>query len=129
MLINRLIAAEQIADAATLLDPDWRDDYVLAAVLETNPDYSILDFAADVVRDNLTEANFTHVNALLLRIFRSTQRDPGAPGYPERSGQRVDIVRPYGDDEIDLDEVGPMFLVRFADGLEIDAFGDELETI
>lgn len=41
-------------------------------------------------------------------IFRSTQQSSGAPGYPERSGQTVTIVRPLTKDEADLHEVGTM---------------------
>ena len=40
--------------------------------------------------------------------------------------QRVDILYQVGWDKVDK-EVGPMFHVRFADGLEYDVFNDELD--
>ncbi|MGW8431127.1 hypothetical protein ACWGJ9_08385 [Curtobacterium citreum] len=43
-----------------------------------------------------------------------------------RSGQRVTIVRPLGEDDGVDAEVGPMLRVRFADGHETDVFDDEL---
>jgi hypothetical protein len=60
-------------------------------------------------------------------IFHSSQQSPGEPGHPERSGQTVTIIREYNADEIDREEVGPMFRIRFEDGVETDAFYDELE--
>lgn len=60
------------------------------------------------------------------KTFKSTQQDPGFPGYPERSGQEVQILRCLTDDEIDIGEVGPMYRIRFSDGLETDVFEDEL---
>lgn len=63
-------------------------------------------------------------------IFTSSSSIVGAPGYPERSGQQVTVLRPLrlGDDpSADADmEVGPMFRVRFTDGAEADAYDDEL---
>ena len=61
------------------------------------------------------------------RIFKSSAKSKGKPGYPERSGQTVEIVRPLTPDEAD-EEVGPMFRVRFQDGIEADVFGDELSV-
>jgi hypothetical protein len=69
---------------------------------------------------------FTYATEQTMPVFQSTQQSPGAPGYPERSGQTVKIVKEYGDDEIDRAEVGPMFRIQFEDGLETDAFADEL---
>ena len=43
-----------------------------------------------------------------------------------RSGQRVTIVRPLGEDDGVDAEVGPMLRVRFTDGHESDVFEDEL---
>lgn len=59
-------------------------------------------------------------------VFCSSSQIIGEPGYPERSGQSVTILRPLTDDEIDRDEVGDMFRIRFADGVETDVFYDEL---
>lgn len=39
------------------------------------------------------------------------------------------VVRPLTADESDLDETGPMYLVRFDDGYEGDTFEDELEVV
>lgn len=43
-----------------------------------------------------------------------------------RSGELVKIIRPLTKDEVDIDDVGPMFKVRFSDGFEADVFEDEL---
>jgi hypothetical protein len=63
-------------------------------------------------------------------IFTSTQQAQGEPGYPERSGQTVEVLRPLtmGDAESEVDwESGPMFQIRFADGVEAVAWDDELD--
>lgn len=44
----------------------------------------------------------------------------------ERTGQKVEILRPLTEKEADLFETGPMYRVRFPDGFESDAFEDEL---
>lgn len=59
-------------------------------------------------------------------IFRSTSTVAGAPGYRERSGDAVTIVRPLTAGECDVDEVGQMYRIRFTDGVEADAFANEL---
>lgn len=41
-------------------------------------------------------------------------------------GQKVSVLRPLTADEADLFDVGPMYKIRFGDGYETDAFGDEL---
>lgn len=43
-----------------------------------------------------------------------------------RSGQTVKVVRALTEKEADIEDVGKMFHVRFADGFETDAFADEL---
>lgn len=66
-----------------------------------------------------------------MTIFTSTQQSPGEPGYPERSGQSVEVVRPLvmGDDaEVDW-ESGPMFRIRFSDGVETTAWSEELSPM
>lgn len=50
----------------------------------------------------------------------------GDSTWNDRSGERVEVLRPLTEDEADLDDVGPMFKIRFADGVETDAFADEL---
>ena len=46
-----------------------------------------------------------------------------------RSGEEVEIIRPLTAEEVDLDEVGPMYKIKFKkDGFETDAFADELYT-
>lgn len=59
------------------------------------------------------------------KTFTSSSTIKGAPGYPERSGERVEVIRPLAADEAD-EEVGPMFVVRFEDGVEAHVFEDEL---
>ncbi|WIB65705.1 hypothetical protein [Curtobacterium sp. MCBD17_040] len=43
-----------------------------------------------------------------------------------RHGQRVHVIGPLDESEYDVEEVGPMFRVRFDDGHEADVFSDEL---
>ena len=64
-LIDRLDAADKLQEAASLLDPAWEDDYVEAAVRSGIPNYSILDFAADVIRDDATDTNEAQLEKLL----------------------------------------------------------------
>lgn len=59
-------------------------------------------------------------------IFQSSSMTDGAPGYPERSGQTVNIIRPLTDGEYDKEESDPMFVVQFSDGTETHAFDFEL---
>lgn len=50
-------------------------------------------------------------------------------GYTElssRDGSTCVVVRPLTEDEVDIDDVGRMYRVRFSDGYETDAFADEL---
>jgi hypothetical protein len=63
-------------------------------------------------------------------IFRSTSTTEGAPGYKERDGEPVTVVREV---EVEADpaaaeeDVAPLYVVRFEDGVETEAFADELE--
>lgn len=63
--------------------------------------------------------------------FRSQSNTDGAPGYRERAGQRVTVLGPVDpeDDVIDLDDedVSPIYRIRFDDGVETEAFADELD--
>lgn len=43
-----------------------------------------------------------------------------------RSGQRMEVLRRLTSDEVDINEVGQMFKVRFSDGFETDVFEDEI---
>ena len=43
-----------------------------------------------------------------------------------RSGSKVEVLRDLTEAECDIDEVGRMYHIRFADGFETDAFEDEL---
>jgi hypothetical protein len=67
-------------------------------------------------------------------IFRSSSAVDGAPGYRERTGETV-IVLGEVEAEADpdkADDVAPLYRVRFPDGVETEAFEDELvvdETI
>lgn len=60
------------------------------------------------------------------KIFQSSSMTKGHPGYPERSGQDVTVLRPLGEDEYYGVEVEAMYRIRFADGVETDAFESEL---
>jgi hypothetical protein len=60
------------------------------------------------------------------RVFRSTQRAGGAPGYPERSGQTVEVLQAL---DPSAAEAGAMFRVRFGDGVEANAFAEELHDL
>ena len=46
-----------------------------------------------------------------------------------RVGEDVDVLRILTDEDIDIDNLGPMYLIRFDDGVEIEAFQDELNFI
>ncbi len=45
------------------------------------------------------------------------------------SRQRCEVVRPLTRDEADIDDVGQMYHIRFADGFEADAYDDELSAL
>ena len=63
--------------------------------------------------------------------FRSTAAVDGPPGYRERTGQLVTIVEPVAaeqDPDADDTEVATLYRVRFEDGVETEAFEDELDT-
>ena len=45
-----------------------------------------------------------------------------------RSGQLVKVIRPLTEQEADIEEVGPMYKVEFADGFQTDVFEDELKA-
>ena len=47
----------------------------------------------------------------------------------ERDGEACKVLRPLTDEEADLFDVGMMYRVRFNDGVETDAFEDELELM
>lgn len=72
--------------------------------------------AIDEVRDEI-EAGETYV----------FDTHGGDSTWNERSGQRCVAVRPLTRQECDIDDVGPMWRVRFEDGIETDAFQDELK--
>jgi hypothetical protein len=57
--------------------------------------------------------------------FWSTSTRAGAPGYAERSGQPVCLI---GLVVVDA-QTGPMYRIRFADGVETDAFADEIAPL
>jgi hypothetical protein len=52
--------------------------------------------------------------------------DPEVPQTIVHDGWPCTIVRQLTKDEADV-EVGPMYLIRFADGIEVSAFADELK--
>lgn len=53
----------------------------------------------------------------------------GDSQWNERTGQRVEILRELTEAEADISDVGPMFHIRFEDGVETDAFEDELTEL
>ena len=46
-----------------------------------------------------------------------------------RDGSPVQVLRPLTDDEADLEETGPMYLVQFSDGQTACVFADELTPV
>lgn len=46
--------------------------------------------------------------------------------WKSRDGSTCTIVRPITSQEADIEDVGNMYRVRFNDGVETDAFEDEL---
>ncbi|MTV24165.1 hypothetical protein FTX61_01825 [Nitriliruptoraceae bacterium ZYF776] len=62
--------------------------------------------------------------------FRSTSAVDGPPGYRERSGETVTVVAEVSadaDPDRTEDDVAVIYRVRFEDGVETEAFEDELE--
>ena len=53
----------------------------------------------------------------------------GDSTWNERSGSRCVVVRELTRKECDIEDVGPMYRVRFEDGVETDAFIDELMEV
>lgn len=91
-------------------------DPVLAERLFWYCDWQHPSSAIDEVRDEI-EAGETYV----------FDTHGGDSTWNERSGQRCVAVRPLTRQECDIDDVGPMWRVRFEDGIETDAFQDELK--
>lgn len=60
-----------------------------------------------------------------MRKFKCSAQDPE---YKQHDGKKCEIVKQLGPDVVDMDEVGYMYRIRFADGTEIDAFADEIEA-
>jgi hypothetical protein len=56
-------------------------------------------------------------------------QDDGTTEAHTRSGSVVTVIRPLLEHEHDADETGPMFKVRFSDGLVADVFEDELADV
>lgn len=62
-------------------------------------------------------------------IFRSQSAVDGAPGFRERSGETVKIVAEIREDDAEVasdEQVARLFRIRFSDGVETEAFEDEL---
>lgn len=63
-------------------------------------------------------------------IFRSQSHTDGAPGYRERTGAPVEVIGEVGadvDPDAASDDVATLYRIRFEDGVETEAFADELE--
>lgn len=54
-------------------------------------------------------------------VFKTTQSD-----LIKYNGTQVDVLGELEADKYDKDDVGTMYKIRFCDGLETDAFEDEL---
>lgn len=64
-------------------------------------------------------------------IFRSQSAVDGAPGFRERSGETVSVVAEIREDDPQVpsdDDVARLYRIRFSDGVETEAFEDELIT-
>ena len=62
--------------------------------------------------------------------FRPSAAVDGPPGYRERAGQTVTVlgeVPAEQDPDAGTEDVAKLFRVRFDDGVETEAFEDELE--
>lgn len=62
-------------------------------------------------------------------IFRSQSAVDGAPGFRERSGETVTVIAEIREDDTEVtsdDEVARLYRIRFSDGVETEAFEDEL---
>ncbi len=46
--------------------------------------------------------------------------------YHHRNGQTFEVIRPCTDEEVALEEVGPMYWIRFIDGEVITAYPEEI---
>jgi len=59
-------------------------------------------------------------------LFTYSGSWPEGRSLADYSRQECVIVREFGPEEVDIDEVGRMFRIRFDDGTTGDAFADEL---
>jgi hypothetical protein len=62
--------------------------------------------------------------------FRPASATDGPPSYRERAGETVTVIDEVGveaDPDAESEDVAPMFRVRFEDGVETEAFADELD--
>ena len=60
--------------------------------------------------------------------FTSTGSADGFPVEFAHTGQDATVVRELTEREVDIDDVGRMFDIRFDDGVEVSAFIDELSS-
>ena len=58
--------------------------------------------------------------------FMTFDTHNGDSQWNERTGRRVEVLRELTEAEADIADVGKMFCIRFEDGVETDAFEDEL---
>lgn len=59
----------------------------------------------------------------------ATSPDAGRPAIPlaPYRDKEVEVVRPVTPEEADIEDIGPMWVVRADDGTEFHVFDDELE--
>ena len=88
--------------------------------------------ALDTTGGKFMTRHLTGERMTTITRYLFTYPDYGTPvGYPDHvahSGQQCEIVRELGDDECDA-EVGPMYVARFADGVEMTVRCDEMAPI
>ena len=65
-LIARLQKAGRLVQAAQIIHPDFEDDYYEELAQRHDPDFSIHDYAEEVLRAGLTGAKQAEVEALIL---------------------------------------------------------------
>lgn len=61
--------------------------------------------------------------------MKSTFVSCGDSQWDSRTGETAEILHQLGPDKVDMVDVGPMFRIRFCDGVETDAFLHELPDL
>lgn len=79
IIIDRAKTADLLKEAAEIAVPNWEDDYAEAAVNSSRTDYSILDYATDLLRAALPDSEALRflVTEELNRIEDAEEADDG----------------------------------------------------